>query len=78
VGFSRNRVRERLSIAAERLVGVRLIKREVPKAVQRARELLVEAELACARRRLLEKTLTFFEVATVAVRLAQPLELVQA
>src|SRR4029453_16698652 len=50
----RDGVVERFGKAVQRLDGIPAIQREVPEAVQRACQLLVEAELSCARHRLLE------------------------
>jgi len=61
----------------QRRVGIRAIEREIAEAVQRARQLLVEAARPCARRRLFEQALSVVVVPAVAVGLAKPLQLVQ-
>src|SRR5215204_7564837 len=46
---SRDGVRERVGKAAQRRVGMPTIEREIAEAMQRACQLLVEAELSCTR-----------------------------
>src|SRR5206468_8565870 len=73
----RDGVCERFRKAGQRRLGIPTIEREVSETVQRARQLLVETELSCTPHRLLEHPLTLVEVSAVAVRVTQPVELVQ-
>src|SRR4029453_6776844 len=68
---------ERFGKALQRRVGIPTIEREVSEAVQRARQLLLEAAFSRARCRLLKHALTLVVVPTVAVRVTQPVELRQ-
>src|SRR5262249_36977553 len=68
---------ERVGEAFQRPVGIEAIEREVSEAVQRARQLLFEAELSRAPRRVLEDALGVGVISPIAVRLAEKVELVQ-